>query len=74
MSTGWRPSAESNVARTVGFCSRCACDLGAADRACPCCGADTVDANLVTLLKRTSARRTRHRGEGDGPDDILFPL
>jgi len=58
----------------VGFCSHCAAEIGKDDRTCTCCGAETTDANLVTVLKRTSNRRSRVRGDDEGPDDILFPL
>jgi hypothetical protein len=74
MSSNWRPSGDVNVTRMIGFCSGCAAEIGTTDRTCPCCGADTIDANLVTVLKRTSTRRSRGRGGDEGPDDMLFPL
>lgn len=62
------------AAKTVGFCSRCGGDVDEGERSCACCGADTIDANLVTLLKRTSSRRSQRGREEDPVDDTRFPL
>jgi predicted amidophosphoribosyltransferase len=61
------------VTKVLGFCSRCGADLSQEDRFCRCCGNETYDANVVTLLKRTSARRSR-RGTVEETDDSGFPL
>ena len=74
MTAWWRPAQDPNVSDVVGFCNACAAKLDASDRLCPCCGTDTAEANLVTVLKRTSARRARRRDGNDGSDDNLFPL
>lgn len=61
--------------RFIGFCSRCGYNVDDSDRVCRCCGAETLDANLVAVLKRTSARRSRaDRNEPAPPEDNLFPL
>jgi len=56
------------------FCSRCGASLDEKDRSCACCGAEAVDANIVTVLKRTSARRSRRGRDEEPPEDNLFPL
>jgi predicted amidophosphoribosyltransferase len=58
----------------VGFCSRCGAAVEDIDGNCACCGAETVDVNLVTVLKRTSSRRSRRGSESDGTDEMMFPL
>jgi hypothetical protein len=56
------------------FCSRCGCNLDGDERTCRCCGAETVDANVISLLKRISARRTRRGRDEDPAEDNFFPL
>jgi hypothetical protein len=65
-------SSDPNVAGSASFCTRCGGDIVSGDRTCRTCGADTIDANLVTLLKRTSARRSAR--DGDRKEDRLFPF
>lgn len=61
------------MTKAFGFCSRCGADIADEDRICRCCGAETIDANFIALLKRTSARRTR-RGSVEETDDPHFLL
>jgi len=61
------------VHRFVGFCSHCGGDLTEDDRECRTCGADVIDANLIVVLKRISARRSL-RGHEDAADETIFPL
>ena len=56
------------------FCSRCGGSLNAKEWACVCCGAETTDANWISLLKRVSPRRIRGQREEEEPDDNWFPL
>jgi hypothetical protein len=58
----------------IGFCSRCGNELSDGDRECRACGAETIDANLIVVLKRISPRRLRRGRDDDGPDDMVFPL
>jgi len=58
----------------VGFCSHCGNDLSQDDRECRACGADTIDANVIVLLKRISSRRSLRDREGDSDGDTFFPL
>jgi len=55
----------------VAFCNRCGAALEPEDEVCRCCGEQTLEANVVTLLKRTSARRTRAGRERDAREDQL---
>jgi RNA polymerase subunit RPABC4/transcription elongation factor Spt4 len=59
---------------TVVFCSRCGCNVDEDDRICRCCGADSVDANVISLLKRISARRSRRGRDEDAGEDDVIPL
>jgi hypothetical protein len=70
----WRPTSDPSVSRMIGFCSKCATEVEKDDGTCPCCGAETIEANLVTVLKRTSTRRSRRGLDPDGPDELVFPL
>ncbi len=58
----------------TGFCSRCGCDLSEGDRECRACGADTIEANVIVVLKRISTRRSRNGRDDDAADDSVFPL
>jgi hypothetical protein len=64
------------VAVIIGYCSRCGGDVVGDDEVCRCCGAETVDANMVVTLKRVSARRSlRDRNaDADAADDNVIPL
>jgi len=59
---------------SIGFCSRCGNELREGDRECRACGAETIDANVIVVLKRISPRRLRRGREDDRPDDNFFPL
>ena len=60
------------VSGYAGFCSRCCGDVGEDERECRTCGADTLDANVIVLLKRISVRRSRRGKEVE--DDGVFLL
>jgi uncharacterized membrane protein YvbJ len=62
------------VTPSVDFCNRCGTTIEEDERTCRCCGAETIDANTVMVLKRISARRSRRGREEDGADDNPFPL
>jgi uncharacterized protein YbcC (UPF0753/DUF2309 family) len=62
-----------HVQVSIGFCSRCGNQVSEGDLECRACGADTIEANVIVVLKRISARRSR-RGHDDDADDRIFPL
>jgi uncharacterized membrane protein YvbJ len=59
---------------SIGFCSRCGNQLSEGERECPACGTDTVEANVIVVLKRVSARRSRRGRDDDGDDDKIYPF
>jgi uncharacterized membrane protein YvbJ len=60
--------------KSLEFCNHCGADLREGDRECRCCGAETYDANVVTLLKRTSTRRARRGRDEEPPEDTFLPF
>jgi len=61
--------------RSVHFCRACGARLDEHDATCPCCGAVTIEANVIRLLRRTPLPRARRHGvdgETDGDDASEF--
>ena len=60
--------------RSVHFCHVCGSRLDERDATCLCCGAVTIEANVIRLLRRTAPRRLRRDGIDEENDDDAFAL
>lgn len=57
--------------RSVKFCNACGARLEEKERACPCCGVETMEANVIKLLRRIPPRKGRRDGLDDADEDPL---
>lgn len=57
--------------RSIKFCNACGAKIEEKERACECCGAETIEANSIKLMRRTPPRKGRRDGIDAVEDDSL---